>query len=73
MGGTILGEVGQRQSDTRFNETAGNTRLQAAVALRTYGDEAEKIQPGLTAALGSLGEKEFAAEQAQLRKAMAKP
>ena len=57
----------------RFNESTGDTRLRAAIALRAFGDEAEKIQPGLIAMLGSLGEKEFAAGQAELRRAMARP
>lgn len=49
----------------RLATTTGNTRTWTAVALRGFGDEVEKVQPGL---LGTLGKKEFEAQAEHWRK-----
>lgn len=49
----------------RLAISTGNTRTWTAVALRGFGDEVEKVQPGL---LGTLGNKEFEAQAEVWRK-----
>ena len=52
----------------KLTTDAGISRVWTAVALRSYGGELEKARPGLLATLGTLGKKEFEAQQEYWRK-----